>query len=157
MTASSSTLVSATVGYGDRPEYRQLPQQEATTAYPTHRAGQWLDFFHYASPLVLLFVFLLVFTTRSIRTAGNSNANATDDQLTGPGGKPLPRNAKQQASLRKTKAKDDITHTQKLLFEWISILTAITFIGNAAAVILHALVNRKEGYWCGQAYVVSKS
>lgn len=149
MTAYSSTLVSATVG-PDHPT--ELPRQLHQD--PTHRAVQWLAYLHYASPLLLLFFFLLVFTARSIWSASNHNANATDGQLTGPGGKPLPGNTKQQASLRRDRAKDDITHNQKLLFEWVSVLTAFTFIGNAATVILHALINRKEGYWCGQAYVV---
>lgn len=119
-------------------------------------AARWLSWLHYAAPLVLLFFFLIVFTTRSIRSANNPNDNsAAEDHLTGPGGKPLPRSARQRASLRQSRAKDDVSRPQKLLFEWISVLAACTFLANATIVILHSLVNRKEGYWCGQAYVVS--
>lgn len=116
------------------------------------RISPWLSFTHYAYPVILLFFFLAVFTYHSVKTAEDPNGSPDAEQLTGPGGKPLPKSA--GVRRRRNKAKEDIPRTQKLLFEWLSVLAALSFVGNAANVILHALVDRDEGYWCGQAYVV---
>lgn len=106
----------------------------------------------YAYPIILLFFFLAAFTFRSIATS-NSNANIAKPTTTGPGGKPLPATDPTRNFVKKT-VHDDVTQTQKRVFEWLSLATALTFIGNSVVVVAHALVDKKEHYWAGKAVVV---
>lgn len=133
-----------------------LVPHQVTQRPPRDRYEEVLEIIQFAYPVVLVFFFLVVFTARSILSADNRNPDTPNEpQLLGPGGKPLPRSSAQRASSRKNKANEDVPRSQKLLFQWISVFVCLTFVGNAAVAILHALVNRKEGYWCGKAYVVS--
>jgi hypothetical protein len=109
---------------------------------------------HYAYPIILLAFFLVVFTARSIRSASNASSILEPVTQSGPGGKPLP-NTDPTRNAPKSKTKDDVTRSQKLLFEWVSVAVGLTFIGNSINVIVHALYSRKEEWWCGQAVVVS--
>lgn len=108
---------------------------------------------HFAYPIILLFFFLLAFTFRSVRSASNASHNAAPVTQKGPGGKPLPVTDPSR-NIPKEKPRDDITPSQKHLFEWLSVAAALTFIGNVINVIIHALYSRKEGWWCGQAAVI---
>jgi len=129
----------------------------ATASKPwvrNHTTRSILAVVHFAYPIILLFFFLLAFTFRSVRSASNASHNATPVTQKGPGGKPLPATDPSR-NIPKEKLGDDITPSQKLLFEWLSVAAALTFIGNAINVIIHALYSRKEGWWCGQAVVVS--
>lgn len=106
----------------------------------------------YAYPIFLLCFFLAAFTARSI-LASNSNHNIAKPTTTGPGGKPLPATDPTRNFVKK-KAHDDVSHSQKLVFNWLSLLAALTFVGNAAIVIAHALIKRKEHVWAGKQVVV---
>jgi len=124
-------------------------------------AGAWvsnstahtiLRILHYAAPIALLFFFLFAFTLRSIFTANRDQTLEISSTETGPGGKPLP---KRHAQLDKTvTAQLDFSRSRKLLFDWLSVATAATFLANAAIVIGHSLVDRKDGWWCGESVVV---
>jgi len=116
-----------------------------------------LLYLHYAYPIVLLVFFLAALTTHSILTAPNRNANGVSATLTGPGGKPLPKTKPQAKDNNKNGLKHDLPRSQRLVFEWISLAATLTFVANAIDVIVHALYNRKEGWWCGQSVVVSSS
>lgn len=109
----------------------------------------------YAYPIVLLFFFLAAFTARSIR-ASNSNANITKPTTTGPGGKPLPATDPTRNFVKK-KARDDVTHSQKRLFNCLSVIAALTFVANSVLVIAHAIIERKERWWSGSHVVVCLS
>lgn len=110
-----------------------------------------LVYLHYAAPIILLSFFLLAFTLRSILTANNTNPVAdTPSHTLGPGGKPLPK----KLPVRNKDIPFDFTRSRKLLFDWLSVFTALTFVANATNVILHALVAQDEGWWCGKAAVV---
>lgn len=113
---------------------------------------------HYAYPIVLLLFFLCAFTLQSIRASSkrNSNGNGAPDQQLGPGGKPLPNLDPTRNAPKKPKH-DDISRPRKLVFEWMSVVLALTFIGNTINVIVHALYDREEQWWCGQAMVVCES
>jgi hypothetical protein len=106
----------------------------------------------YAYPIVMLVFFLAAFTLRSI-AASNSNANIAKPTTTGPGGKPLPATDPTRNFVKKT-VHDDVTQTQKRVFEWVSLATACTFVGNSVVVISHALAKEEEHWWAGKAVVV---
>ena len=106
-----------------------------------------------AYPIVLLFVYLISFTIRSIATARNDNDTFNQAPQFGPGGKPLPthkRNVKEPAQPIGL----DFSRPRKLLFEWLTVGVCLTLIGNIIVVIVHALYARKEEWWCGQAPTV---
>lgn len=106
----------------------------------------------YAYPIFLLFFFLAAFTARSILSS-NSNSNVAKPTTTGPGGKPLPATDPTR-NFVKRQVLDDVTRSQKLVFNWLSLLAAVTFIGNAALVIAHAVIKRAEHWWSGKQVVV---
>ncbi|KAF2494298.1 hypothetical protein BU16DRAFT_528418 [Lophium mytilinum] len=117
-----------------------------------HTTRRTLLVLQFAYPVILLFFFLLAFTIRSIRSASNATLNC-EPVVSGPGGKPLP-NTDPTRNAPKGKVKDDVTRSQKLLFEWVSIGVALTFIGNFINVIVHAIYSREEEWWCGQSVVI---
>jgi hypothetical protein len=111
-----------------------------------------LTFLQYAYPLFMLVFFLAAFTIRSI-AATKANSNIAKPTTTGPGGKPLPATDPTRNFVKKT-AHDDVTPTQKRIFEWVSLATALTFFGNSVLVIAQALAKQSESWWCGQSVVV---
>ena len=109
----------------------------------------------YAYPIVMLVFFLAAFTYRSI-AASKSNTNIAKPTTLGPGGKPLPATDPTRNFVKKT-AHDDVTQTQKRVFEWVSLATAFTFVGNSVIVVAHALVMQQEHWWAGKAVVVCRA
>ncbi|EUC28156.1 hypothetical protein COCCADRAFT_109905 [Bipolaris zeicola 26-R-13] len=106
----------------------------------------------YAYPIVMLVFFLAAFTTRSI-AASKSNTNIAKPTTTGPGGKPLPATDPTRNFVKRT-AHDHVTHAQKRVFEWVSLATAFTFVGNSVLVVAHALVEKQQHWWAGKAVVI---
>lgn len=106
---------------------------------------------HYVYPIVLLIFFLFAFTLRSILTTEKVNPDTPAVAETGPGGKPLP---KKNITKVNADANLDFSRPRKLLFDWLSVFTALTFIANATAIIIHALWKRRQGWWCGKDVVV---
>lgn len=106
----------------------------------------------YTYPVFLLVFFLVAFTTRSI-VASHSNSHVAKPTTTGPGGKPLPATDPTRNFVKKT-AHDDVTHSQKLLFTWLSLFAAATFVGNAAVSVTHAVVDHTDHWWAGNSVVV---
>ena len=116
----------------------------------TPAAGHLIEPLEFAYPISLILFFLIAFC---VHTIGISNRNdSANDIAYGPGGKPLPGKRIKKSSVEV----EDFPKAQKLTFQWLSIFVCITFLGNAADVILHVLYARREGYWCGKAAVVSK-
>jgi hypothetical protein len=113
---------------------------------------QLLVVLQYAYPLFMLCFFLAAFTLRSI-AASNSNTNIAKPTTTGPGGKPLPATDPTRNFVKKT-VHDDVTQTQKRVFEWLSLAAALTFFGNSVLVIAQALAKQSEQWWCGKPVVV---
>ncbi|EMD64102.1 hypothetical protein GGP41_006560 [Bipolaris sorokiniana] len=106
----------------------------------------------YAYPIVMLVFFLVAFTTRSI-AASKTNTNIAKPTTTGPGGKPLPATDPTRNFVKRT-AHDHVTHAQKRVFEWVSLATAFTFVGNSVLVVAHALVEKQQHWWAGKAVVI---
>lgn len=113
-----------------------------------------LNFLHYATPIILLVFFLIAFAARSILYSNTAAVRPSTPSQLGPGGKPLPVK-KPISETAKLKAALDFSRPRKLLFNSLSAFAAITYLANSAIVILHALVERKNGWWCGEAVVVS--
>jgi hypothetical protein len=111
-----------------------------------------LALLQYAYPIVMVVVFLAAFTARSI-LASNSNSNIAKPTTTGPGGKPLPATDPTR-NFVKRQVTDDVTQSQKRVFQWLSLAAALTFFGNSVNVIVHALYARRENWWCGKPAVV---
>lgn len=112
-----------------------------------------LTYVHYAYPIVLLLLFLLAFTLHSVLTASKDDIVEPLPDQTGPGGKPLPRNISPSARKKKQEVLD-FSPARKLVFGWLSIGVILTFLGNTVTVIVHALVDKKHEWWCGQSAVV---
>lgn len=116
-------------------------------------AQDLLLYIHFASPPLLLALFLVAFTVHSIATASKDTTVAAATDQTGPGGKPLPKHTGPSARSKRT-AITDFSRARKLLFDLLSVGLILTFLGNAAVVILHALIDRKDNWWCGQSVAV---
>ncbi|KAF2737678.1 vacuolar ABC heavy metal transporter-like protein [Polyplosphaeria fusca] len=106
----------------------------------------------YAYPILLILFFLVAFTAHSI-SSSNSTANAPKPTQKGPGGKPLPATDPLR-NILKRKTADDVTQSQKRVFEWLSVAAALTFVGNTAVVLTHALAARQDGWFCEQSVVI---
>lgn len=113
-------------------------------------AQDLLQFLHFSSPIILIVFFLIAFTAHSVATASTDTTTKTTQGQTGPGGKPLPSPKKRS----KEKETLDFSPARKLLFNWLSVGTTATFVGNAVVVISHALVDREDNWWCGEAVAV---
>lgn len=48
----------------------------------------------------------------------------------------------------------DFSPLRKLFFSWISVAAVLTFAGDATNAIVHALVDKKDNWWCGESVVV---
>lgn len=120
--------------------------------YHHHAAKDGLQILQFAYPIVLLVFFLLAFGVRTIVTADPSDPNEapTPKVQYGPGGKPLPVRSH---SFKKV-VQHDFSRSRKLVFEWLSVGVCLTLAANAAIVIVHALFDREEQWWCGQAPTV---
>ncbi|KAF2274310.1 uncharacterized protein EI97DRAFT_125583 [Westerdykella ornata] len=107
---------------------------------------------HYAYPILMLFFFLAAFTARSI-IVSNATSKVAKPTTTGPGGKPLPATDPTRNFVKKHVA-DDVTPSQKRLFQCLSLAVALTFVANSINVIVHALYARKDNWWCGKHVVI---
>ncbi|KAF1931077.1 heavy metal tolerance protein precursor [Didymella exigua CBS 183.55] len=131
--------------YGDLDD-RQPRWKHASTIHNS------LTVLQYAYPLLMLGFFLVAFTLRSIASS-KINSNIAKPTTTGPGGKPLPATDPTRNFVKKT-VLDDVTQTQKRVFEWVSLAAALTFFGNSVLVIAQALAKQSEHWWCGQSVVI---
>jgi len=102
-------------------------------------------------PILLLFLYILAFTIRSVATARNDNHSPPQPEQLGPGGKPLPKKNKKDAAISHAL---DFSRPRKLLFEWLSVGLLTSLAGNIAVIVLHAVLEREQQWWCGQAPTV---
>lgn len=113
---------------------------------------------HFSYPIVLLIVFIIAFAADGIVSSSSdpsgSSAGTSTPVVTGPGGKPLPRNNRPS---KVSKQHRDFSPAKKLLFCWLSIGLLASFICNAINIVVHALAEREKGWWCGESTAVSTS
>jgi len=122
----------------------------------TATAEVLLDLTHFNYPWVLLAIFLVAFVTNSVLTAEPSS-DSIEPVVTGPGGKPLPRSAKKSKEEREKRKLEDFSPGRKLVFIWLSAGVITTLVANAFNIVVHALTNRENGWWCGEATAVSNN
>ncbi|KAL8735325.1 MAG: hypothetical protein Q9166_000870 [cf. Caloplaca sp. 2 TL-2023] len=120
-------------------------------AVSTRAAQKILIYVHFSSPIILIVFFLVAFTTHSIATASTDTDVKDHQDQTGPGGKPLPSRSRKTTKESNTL---DFSPARKLLFNWLSVGTIATFLANAVVVILHALVDREDNWWCGESVAI---
>lgn len=115
-----------------------------------------LDLVHFHFPWVLLLLFLIAFVANGVASAESSSDTASP-VVTGPGGKPLPRSTKKRdEELERLRRKRlDFSPLRKLVFYYLSAALIVTFVANAACVVVHALTKRDQGWWCGEPMAVS--
>ena len=116
-----------------------------------HTAQNVLVRVHFASPIILISYFLIAFLAHSILTAPKIVKIEPSTGQTGPGGKPLP---KKVGKGKKEKPALSFSPARRQLFIWLSVGTILTLLGNAAVVILHALWERDQNWWCGESVAV---
>lgn len=113
-----------------------------------------LHYVQYAYPLVLLVVFLTAFVAHSIISSPSNQSVTSRSTLTGPGGKPLPPTSRPPSNGPPVPTNDGFGKTRSLLFCWLSVGLIGTFVGNIVNIVVHAVSERKEGWWCGEAPAV---
>jgi len=106
-----------------------------------------------AYPIILICLYVIAFTARSIHTAHNDNDTQSPSEQLGPGGKPLPQKHQKEADIHNQL---DFSKPRKLLFEWLSVGVIASLAANIVVVVVHALWEREENWWCGQAPTVRK-
>ncbi|KAI6818214.1 hypothetical protein KC350_g10376, partial [Hortaea werneckii] len=111
-----------------------------------------LTYLQIAYPIVLICLYIITFTIRSITTARNDDHDNLEPEQLGPGGKPLPQKSKKKEPAIPNDF--DFSRPRKLLFEWLSVGVLGSIGGNIAVVIVHAIVGREEHWWCGQSPTV---
>lgn len=123
---------------------------------PAAFSSYLLVYAHFTSPLILLCFFLVLLTTHGIVTTPKDVVTRASSQATGPGGKPLPQKALPSTKTRARRDKEDleVSPARKLLFTWLAVGVILTFVGNAAVVIIHAVLYRKDHWWCGKSVAV---
>jgi ATP-binding cassette, subfamily B, vacuolar membrane transporter HMT1/ACLQ len=113
-----------------------------------------LDVVHFHYAWVLFVVFLAAFIANSILSAEPSS-ESKEPVLTGPGGKPLPRSTRKTKEECEKKKLKDFSPGRKLLFFYLSAGLLATFVANAANIVIHALTESENGWWCREATAVS--
>jgi ABC-type transport system involved in Fe-S cluster assembly fused permease/ATPase subunit len=130
-------------------DLRSMAESDGTLA-PTQSTGL-LDLVHFHYPWILLLLFVAAFLANSVYSAEPS-AEAAGPVVTGPGGKPLPRSTKkrEEEEERLRRKREDFSPLRKLVFYYLSAGLIITFVANAANIVVHALTKREDGWWCGE-------
>ncbi|KAL5347853.1 ATP-binding cassette-type vacuolar membrane transporter Hmt1 [Pseudogymnoascus australis] len=119
-----------------------------------------LHYVQYSYPLVLLVVFLTAFVAHSIISSPSNQSVTSRSTLTGPGGKPLPPTSRPPSNGPPEPANDGFGKTRSLLFCWLAVGLIATFVGNIVNIVVHAVSERREGWWCGEApaaYVIGSA
>ncbi|OBT77059.1 hypothetical protein VF21_02943 [Pseudogymnoascus sp. 05NY08] len=132
----------------------------ATSSSSPGTAYWILHYVQYAYPLVLLVVFLTAFVAHSIISSPSNQSVTSRSTLTGPGGKPLPPTSRPPSNGPPVPTNDGFGKTRSLLFCWLSVGLIGTFVGNIVNIVVHAVSERKEGWWCGEApaaYVIGSA
>jgi ABC-type transport system involved in Fe-S cluster assembly fused permease/ATPase subunit len=118
--------------------------------------GPVLNAVHFHYPWVLAVIFLASFVANSVLTA-EPTSNPLPPTITGPGGKPLPRSAaKYKEELQKWRKMKDFSRGRKTLFLYLHAGLLATFLASGANIVVHALAEKNQGWWCGEATAVSR-
>lgn len=114
-----------------------------------------LELIYTYSPLVVVVSFLVSFVVNSILVARRLEGDDAPDNAHGPGGKPLPKHLRPGAG-KKDEPRDFSLGT-KTAFKWLNSGILLMYVLDAANAMSHTIIERKQHWWCGQAFVVSIS
>ncbi|KAJ5174915.1 uncharacterized protein N7482_000792 [Penicillium canariense] len=112
-------------------------------------ARELLEYLHTCYPIFLLFLLAVAFVLNTMVTARRASNN--DCPRMGPGGRPLPKRGRSEATTRKPK---EFSPTVKRFFNWFSVAVLMTFLTDATIYILHVVMARSEHWWRGQSTVI---
>lgn len=110
-----------------------------------------LRFLRTLSPIALLLAFVVAFVVSSVISA--MQVTPPPRPACGPGGRPLPKRTRSSMATIK-KNQNSISPRFRVVFQWLSITVLLTFVVDAALNITHAILDRSEHWWRGQAAVV---
>jgi hypothetical protein len=131
------------------------PSQGSGSWLSTELANNILYYVHFCYPLTLLIIFLVSFVWHSIVTSPSNQAVSSRSTILGPGGKPLPPNSRPPSNSPPQNQNPGFGRIRSLLFCWLSVGLIFSYIGSAINIVVHALVERNAGWWCGEATAVS--
>lgn len=114
------------------------------------KARDVLEISYVVSPVVLFFLFLVAFAANTILSASKSEEIGVAPDVTGPGGKPLPRKRKPSGRGIPERTTLDFSPRIQRLFQWLAAGVLLTLVANAAILILHTVFYRDENWWRGQ-------
>jgi len=108
-----------------------------------------------AYPAVVLGIFLICFITYGVVTAPDDSDKVKVHPMRGPGGRPLPARRQSANQIKEAARVRDFSPSAKLIFRMLTLGVLVTFVGNAASIILQTIIYRRQEWWPGQAAVVS--
>ena len=108
-----------------------------------------------AAPFVSIILFVVVFVFRTVLKSPEEPSPPATPTL-GPGGRPLPPRRKSARGVKQSLESSVFSPATKKLINYLSILILVTFLGNAAVIVLQTLVYRQEHWWCGQSTIVCR-
>ena len=153
---SSSKIITADIFLGSGIRYTTIKNMAGSVwILDAPAAAQLQHRLHFAYPVVLLLFFLVTFMSHSIISSDPAKTS-TEAPVSGPGGKPLPRNKRRHSPEAPRPQARDFSPAAKAFFTWTTVAVSLTFLAHAALVLLHVLVARSEGWWCGQHAAVSR-
>jgi hypothetical protein len=112
-----------------------------------------LQYLRIISPIALLLAFVIAFIVSSISSARQLTPTTTP--ACGPGGRPLPKRTRSTMAIMKNQ--QNVSPRFRIVFQWLSLAVLLTFLVDATVNVSHAIIDRSEHWWRGQATVVSKS
>lgn len=108
-------------------------------------------------PAIVLGLFLVGFIIYGIKHAPDEGDSVTVGALRGPGGRPLPFRRKSANLVKEAAAVRDFSPMAKFIFRLGQTAIILTFIVDAAIILLQVLLYRKDEWWPGQSAIVCKS
>jgi len=130
-----------------------VPDHPGLLAMATSR--QILTVAKEAYPAVVLGVFLIGFIAYGVVTAPDDSDKVKVHPMRGPGGRPLPARRKSANQVKEAARVKDFSPSAKLIFRILTLGVLVTFVGNAASIILQTIIYRRQEWWPGQAAIVS--
>ncbi|ETN37587.1 uncharacterized protein HMPREF1541_07209 [Cyphellophora europaea CBS 101466] len=106
-------------------------------------------------PAIILVLFLVGFVTHGIVNAPPEDVGQVKiHAMRGPGGRPLPLRRKSANQVKHAVAVKDFSHPAKIVFRIFQTGVLLTFLVNAAFILIQALVDRHLQWWPGQSAIV---
>jgi ATP-binding cassette, subfamily B, vacuolar membrane transporter HMT1/ACLQ len=113
-----------------------------------------LNYTRTAYPAILIVVFIAAFIYHGIKTSPD-DTKVKIHAMRGPGGRPLPIRRRSANQVKEAAAVKDLPPGIKTIFKITQCMVVLTFLGNAAILLIETLANREDQWWPGRTAVVS--